>query len=424
MKAILSIVLFAVPARGAEGRLGAIVDRAVKSVKVLGVEVNKRNTTPETIEGREVAAAPLRPAEVSRALEVGTRFLLARQHKDGGWGVDFMEGHLADNEHIRAAITSYAVEALKLSREPAAARAIEKAEAYIDRYGGVGSAAPSPGFAGQTQRLYALALGLTNAVRREPTEERDELAERYVSEIAKVVGTRGGTDYYPDGFRPAASFQLAMLAEALREAGDAGIPVPDGLLDGLYESLETARDPKTGAFGYYVGLPDRKVEGAASRSLACDVALARGEKVGGRRLVEGLNRFEAARGTIADVVRGARFAYDPGRVSTRKDHHDAARESIAPYYYLFGMYWASEALGDLPPRRAAPYAQSIGRALVDTQRPDGAWLDSFTYGGPAYGTASAMLTLANVAEALRRAEAERQTPTSGARAAANSPAVR
>lgn len=359
-----------------------------------------RDTTPEKITGVE-AGAEVRPEEVQRALARATAFLLARQNKDGGWGVG--SGAQADPPYIQAAVTAYAVEALKLSGSKEAAAAIERGEAFIDANGGSeGEKEQGRSFPGKTQQIYALAMGLTNTVRREASEESHARAEGYAKRLGEILGAGSG-GYYGSAVQPS-SFQLAMVAEALREADEAGVAVPEGLLERVYADIEASRDQKTGAFGYIARTPDPEVKGGASRSLSCDVALYRGHKVGGKRLKEALNRFQSARAPISEVVAGARFSLQPGV----KDHHDRSREYIAPYYYLFGMYWASEALGELPAHKAVPYAHSLGRALVDTQRADGAWLDSYTYGGPSYGTASSMLTLKNVAEALRAAEAEKR----------------
>lgn len=347
---------------------------------------------PDVGPAAPVATPPeIKPDDVKGATEKAAAFLLKTQGEDGGWVVGDKRNLPADSLYIRAAVTAYVVEALKLARPDGYEKAVAKAEKFVTDKSNLDPSAVETKFEGETQRLYAYTLALKNVVRREASEERDRLARTYIREILQ----RTEATYYGHNVAPA-TFQLAMSAEALREAQDAGYSVPKQELEKLFQQIESARNPKHGGFGYYAGYSGETETATACRSVSCEKALFSAGRSDAARLGEAVRRMMGARPTVEAVLK------------TNQDVHDPTRHNVAKYYDLFGLYWASESFPSLPPGESGGYARSIGRHLLDTQRADGSWLDSEMFAGPAYGTATGILTLSNSVRALA-AEAEAGT---------------
>lgn len=347
---------------------------------------------PDVGPAAPVAAPPeVKPDDVKGATEKAAAYLLKTQGADGGWVVGDKRNPAADSLYIRAAVTAYVVEALKLAKPDGYEKAVAKAEKFVTDKSNLDPSAVEAKFEGETQRLYAYTLALKNVVRREASEERDRLARTYIREILQ----RTGASYYGHGGGPA-TFQLALTAESLREAQDAGYSVPKGELDKLFGQIESARNPKHGGFGYYAGSDGETETATACRSVSCEKALFSAGRSDAARLGEAVRRMMGARPTVEAVLK------------TNNDVHDRTRDNVAKYYDLFGLYWASESFPSLPLAESGGYARSIGRHLLDTQRADGSWLDSEMFAGPAYGTATGVLTLANSVRTLA-AEAEART---------------
>ncbi|MBI3296588.1 MAG: hypothetical protein HYZ75_00375 [Elusimicrobia bacterium] len=377
---------------GAAGMVGSLSGGAALSGGVGGAVA--------AIGAAAARASLITPEEVERSIERGQTYLLANQRADGSWTVG-TGATSANTEYVRAAITAYVLSALRGSSAEGVQGAIGRGEAYIDQFGGTSTTTTREGFGGNTQRLYALTLGLANSVSRTPSEENDMRVNAYIVEISSLVRTTGSTGYY-GGTRPS-TFQLAMLAEALREAREAGFHVSRRLLGTIHRDIESARSPDHGGFGYYTGGHTERAEGTASRSIANEVALARAGRSTPARLTAALQRLMRAQGLIGEVAASTTNFYSGGTTP-----HDPARQNIAAYYQLFGLYWGSEALAGLQPAEGAGYGHSLGRLLISIQRADGSWRDSQVYAGPAYGTAMGILSLRNCAQAIRRGERARR----------------
>ena len=98
-----------------------------------------------------------------------------------------------------------------------------------------------------------------------------------------------------------------------------------------------------------------------------------------------------------------RDARERKKLLTAEGLFDAARKkpipheswyAVAAYFFLFGHYYASEAIELLPTDQRAPFAKQLQQKLLEIQEVDGAFWDfHISEYTRAYGTAFAVLAL-------------------------------
>ncbi len=344
---------------------------------------------PQVGQGKAVAAPPrVEPKALLDAIAKGGGYLLQNQRKDGSWTVKDDDSSAADNPYIRAAVTAVVVDSLTGPKVDKAAEAVTRGRRFIDENGRRPPAEVKTGFDGNTQRLWAIAMGLKEAARRPAGEERDNLVKGYFAALEEVRAQARGMNYYGHA-HDMASFQAALLADGLQKVAAAGYALPKGALKEALDKVESARDEKSGGFGYYAAVKPDDEQDAACRSLACEAALDGDGRSDPKRLEEAVERMLRNRKAVEEAQANAKLVT-----------HDPANHNIAKYYNLFSLRWAAKVLPRLPDEKAEGYAHAIGRIVLDSQRADGSWLDSANYSGPAYGTAYAMLALDDAAREL------------------------
>jgi hypothetical protein len=71
----------------------------------------------------------------------------------------------------------------------------------------------------------------------------------------------------------------------------------------------------------------------------------------------------------------------------------------AGYYFFFGHYYASRVIKEIPADKQKKYAEALRNIMLRLQDTDGSWWDFPLYGYyKAYGTAFALMTIANCAQ--------------------------
>lgn len=323
---------------------------------------------------RETEPDPLAVADAGRAAEDAVAYLLRSQLPDGSWSTPASLSSEAPAFTVAAtAICASSLLPYRDRKEPAAAvdRALEHvlgavASGALDRQGrvfGFGYAVWGRAFA---LRFLARASGARGS----------ESMKGLVRELARDQTPSGGWSYYA-GIDPA--FVTATVILALQEALEAGVPVPEAVVQKGLRSLESGRDPG-GAFRYAPGGAAPRAE-AGVRSPLCALALLRG-----------------GRGKPSDLV-AALDRYLEGRLDVRKERGKAlchtGPDGTAAYYLLFGYAFAAESLGRVAGERRAAYRSALLEDVLAARRGDGSFLD-FPAVGRHYGTGMALTALARL----------------------------
>lgn len=314
---------------------------------------------------------------IGPAIERGLSYLASKQLLDGSWQ---LTGSIdGSNPFIRSAVTAICLLAFRqMGREPPHGRAGGL------RYVHDKALSPYHPYQVVNDRLYALSYGLLTALEQGPEAE----VGRYLKAL-EGLGRRG-FDYVPGHHaRGPSSFQIALVLLSLHEAQEKGYALPEGLQRWLLADLERCRH--SGLWGYHM-LGGHCEDGQARGSL-CELA-----------------RFKAKRGSREELWKALRLfvdkanldaldaTLDPGQYRDREPHSGPSGRSN--YYYLFGFYWSSRALGELmaeaqEARKAGglEMAKELAGRLLKNQKEDGSWEDSPGFSGPAYGTAYAVMAL-------------------------------
>ncbi|HXE55368.1 MAG TPA: hypothetical protein VN541_20255 [Tepidisphaeraceae bacterium] len=219
------------------------------------------------------------------------------------------------------------------------------------------------------------------------------VAEREVRDLVRYSTYLGGWNYYDfdaqtqhSSLGPT-SFGTAAGLVALYEAKQAGLKVPDDLIQKSLHQLQKMRLPNGvylygEDYKYIPRLPANLPKGAVGRTQTANYALMRwGErKVTRQDALAGLDLF----------VKDHAFL-DMGR--KRPIPHESWYQT-AGYYYYFDHYYASRLFELLEPADKARFAPFILAGILPHQESDGSWWDfpMWDFHKP-YGTAFAIMTL-------------------------------
>jgi len=315
--------------------------------------------------------------------------LLASQNEDGSWGSGVMEslqeyGFSVESFYSWKVATS-ALTCLALIRAPETPErqaALEKGVMWLCT-----TRSPARGNDWDNDALWGVLYGLvfcTEAYghKRLPDETRwfhgiEEAGKRFADLLAKNQSINGGWGYYdfPDATqRPKwdTSFCTALVLPAVR-AGEMLDWVEDpGILRRGRNYVSRCALPN-GAYAYDLRMIPRvggesidSVKGSLGRIQVCNWALASlGEKkITPERIREGLEAF---------------FEYhrflDAARM--RPIPHEAYYAN-AGYFYLFGHYYAAEAIELLPEEEREAWHARLRPHVVRAQRQDGSAADFLT----------------------------------------------
>jgi hypothetical protein len=175
------------------------------------------------------------------------------------------------------------------------------------------------------------------------------------------------------------AFATGAVAQELLVAKAAGASVPSEVTDKAAQALLSART-KNGAFVYGGAARggDGNLKDSAGRMPVCEGALLQLGR-------SDLDKFRFAMQNFWDHMarlEGVR----------RNDFHSDGE--LAGFFFFHSLYHASEAMRLLPAEEQAPHRQRFLQVLQGIPEVDGSFLDSHEL-GRSYGTAMALLTLAN-----------------------------
>jgi hypothetical protein len=333
-------------------------------------------TGGETLDAVEAGAA------CDRAFD----WLLAHQRPDGSWSSGVADsvqelGYSVESHYAwKVAAHALACQALRIGREtPARRAALERGLDYL-----VSARMPQRGNDWDTDygwsTLYAFVL-LVDAVRdprfagAEWQEKLESAGRRYLDLLLRLQTPSGGWAYYDDPIfsrRPTwdTSFCTALVLPSLQAALSLGWFDDETVLTRAQRYVSRCALPN-GAYAYDLGKVAvlrggediDNVKGSLARIQVCNWGLARTgiAKITAARVREGLEAF----------FEHHRFL-DAARL--RPIPHEAYYYN-AGYFYLFGHYYAAEAIQLLPEAEREGWHARLRPHVVRAQRADGSGLD-------------------------------------------------
>ena len=345
-------------------------------------------------------------ADLERSIQRGVRFLFSRQNADGSWGSEAStrpeevyapvpDAHLG----FRAAVTALCVSALIEAGPPGAEtdRAVDRGEAWLLRRLPAVRRASADTIYNNWTHAYAIEALVKLIHRRAGDEDRcrklRDLIAHQVGMLGRYECVDGGWCYYdfnahtqkPSG--STISFVTATVLVALRQANEAGVAVPQRLIDRGMASILRQRKPD---FSYDYGeylkyrpmMPVNRPGGSLGRSQACNLAM---RLWGDRRVTDEVLRV------WLDRLFARNLWLDLGR--KRPIPHESWFQ-VAGYFFYYGHYYAALCIEQLPPNQRPPYRDQLAHVLLGLQEPDGSWWDFPLYDyHQQYGTAFALMSL-------------------------------
>jgi len=357
------------------------------------------------------AFAPSAPAQeaddVQAAIAKGVGYLVAHQEKDGSFGAprNIMLSETFATVHTYEAWT-YATTGLvamalaDAGATPEAAKALDRAVDWL-------VTAPLPKRVsewdcdhvwGDVYGLQAVAHLLRHPrLAADPRRAKLEaVGAALLGQLAEWQSPLGGWGYYEGELlsKPntwSTQFTTAAGVIAMEDAMLAGLPVDAANFDKAVRAVSHCRLPN-GAYTYSVDAVSsaaglefiHQTKGSLGRIQVGNVALLRAEKIDPRAIREGLDRFFQEHQFLA--------------VARKKPIPHESWYAVAAYFFLFGHFYAAEAIELLPVEQRPKYARALEAKLLEIQEDDGAFWDFHisTY-TRAYGTAFGVMSLARAA---------------------------
>jgi hypothetical protein len=337
----------------------------------------------------------LRQRAIADAVDRGVAYIVRSQNADGSWGTGLETRGLeiysmvpGSHDAYRVATTALCVMALREAGETAAHdRGVE----YLVNHGEARR--------DQGDMLYNIwaHVYVLQAMAEEMRTNHDErlatAARWHLERLSRYEAYAGGWNYYDFSFHTqlpsggATSFGTAAALIALWEARQAGIDVPQKLIDRAVRRLGEMR-MANGAYlydderKYRPLLPANYPRGSVGRTQPCNYALLlwNDRHLGSKEVQQGL-----------DLFRNEHQYLEMGR--KRPYPHDSWYQT-APYYYYFDHYYAARLLEKLGESKKREFADVIVDGVLPHQEEDGSWWDyaMWDYHKP-YGTAFAVMTL-------------------------------
>lgn len=363
-----------------------------------GPATTRPGDDPATTATHVDARATTRPGDdrTKVAIGRGVKFLLDNQQPDGSWGTGrvtrgYEVYHMVPGSHaaFRVATTSLCVMALFDAGEPEAAW---KGVDYLMKAGDEARRDRGDLIYNIWAHTYGLQA-LAQAYTLKPTDDIKRAALWHLDRLVRYETHIGGWNYYDFEVgtqRPAGdptSFGTAAGLVALYDARQAGIPVPQPLIDRAVKRLSEMRLPNH-AYLYDLSLryaprhPANMPRGSVGRTASGDVALAlwKHPTINSNLLQGGMDLFVSDHAYI-QMGRQRQFPHESWYMT-------------APYYYYFGHYYAARLIEHLKLPQDLAYVNTIRSGVLSYQEKDGSWWDyaMWDYHKP-YGTAYAIMIL-------------------------------
>jgi len=356
--------------------------------------------------GPATQPSPPTTAQIDTAIQRGVAFLLTVQNKNGSWGSARRTKNLnisapvpGAHHAFRAAVTGLCVSALIEvgGEDPKVAQSLKRGEAWLIQYMPKlrrASGAFLYNVWGHAYGTRALVRMLARAADDKPRRETiKKLIAQQVDLLSRYETVHGGWNYYDFGYslrKPAskpASFTTATILIALYEAKQAGIAVPDRLVQRGLATLRRQRMPYY-AYSYaeygrlYPMWGLSRPAGSLGRSQVCNLA----RRLWGDRCVtdavlkDWLNRLANRNGWLS--------------MGRKRPVPHESWYGVAGYFFYYGHFYAAGCIQQLAPEDRPPHQGRLANILLQLQEKDGSWWDFpfYDYHQP-YGTAFALMSL-------------------------------
>ncbi len=347
------------------------------------------------------------PDQVRTAIDRGIAFLLTDQNSNGSWGgpqdsVTTWSGPVWSNPEThrawKVATTGLCCAALhEVGASDPAAAAADRSVRYL-----VDNADVKRPNEWDTMNSWAYIYGLHGLAvafshpRHAASPLRDDIAAavpKYLDNLARFQSVNGGWGYLetdpPRTRRPqwATSFTTAAAVVAMEDARRAGFEVDQRVVDRAARIIRRCRLPN-GAYTYRVrAIPSLhseyidQVKGSLSRIQVCQAALlAAGDDI----------PLEDRRFGLARFFKDHKFL----DIAMHKPIPHEAYYYNSGYFCLFGHYYASRVISQLPSEDQATYWPKLQRETLRLQQDNGSFwdYDVHRYDRP-YGVAYSLMAL-------------------------------
>jgi hypothetical protein len=345
----------------------------------------------------------VKPDPVADSIRAGVIYLRETQEKDGSFGAP---RNVMFNESFA---TYYTYQAWTYATTGLCAMALADCGtssadfAALDRAVDFLLTTPSPKRVSEwdTDNVWGYVYGLQSLAHLLPLPRfaRDPRRTAMIARASELIGKLerwqtpfGGWAYYDmdaETIPPVwtTSFTTAAGVIALQDAKAAGLPVDEKVLAKALRCVAHAHLPN-GAYTYNVetiSTPANlefidQVKGSLGRIQVGNVALCRAGQVDQKTVKWGLEQFFEHHKFLA--------------VARKKPIPHESWYAVAAYFFLFGHYYASEAIELLPADRRAPFAKQLQQKLMEIQEGDGSsWDFHISDYTRTYGTAFAIMAL-------------------------------
>jgi hypothetical protein len=350
-----------------------------------------------------VSTPPAAEVTVERAIEAGVEFLVTHQNDDGSFGhhtsgrsYEIMADVPGSHHAFRAATTALCWLGLddQAYRTPRSDEAAHRALAWL-----VSNARVKRADAVEMYNVWSHGYGLralAQALKTEaPGTDRPEIratADALIEALALYQVPDGGWGYYDFNaktYRPSGtsmSFTTATILVALYEAREAGLEVPQSMIDHAVKSVRICRKADGSyIYGWYLRyrplMGVNQPKGSSLRTPACNFAL---------RLFGADISDEDLRTGLGHLVDHNRFAV----AGVRRPIPHESWYQVSGYFYLYGHQYAALCLEHLSAADHQRFWPPLVRAVLKTRQPDGSFWDYPMYGyHKFYGTGYALMAL-------------------------------
>ncbi|MCZ6688287.1 MAG: hypothetical protein O7H41_01655 [Planctomycetota bacterium] len=371
---------------------------ALKSTRFSIGEGQRLDWPPEEILAVCRTAEPekLKRSKAQEAERDALQYILSRQRSNGSWISPAEVGRFSAKEPhaFTTAITAICGQALLQYRHvPGAKEAVKRAVDFVlDACQKEKSAEKKAHFMDYSIYSNAYALWFFADCIREGLIEREKLRpvmEWHISELQVKQNEGGGWSYYlttdlDNADNPAnqsISFVTALELIALLETRDAGIPVPEEMIERARKCLERMYN-SNGTFEYmlFFGQEDRPRgtarPGAAGRGPLCSLALFRAGGGDLNLIRKTLNIFLDHRKSYAALHRKTLMHTGP--------------DGQGSHYLMLDYAYAAAASKVLPKGERGRFKRALLEQILGARSDDGSYIDN-PINGPHYGTAMALI---------------------------------
>ncbi len=335
-----------------------------------------------------------RKDSISRTVDIAVRQIIKSQEPDGKWpyeGVYRVDGEIPVGYRIggTAIVCQMLLYSSTGDNKPAETALFKGVDYILD---GLNHPLMKPSTVDAYDvRVWGHGYALTlfcqlKKTGRTGSEDRAGKINSWILKLVKTLITEeltgGGWNYATR--RAQATFVTGPITQALLWAKSLGEDVPNKIFERARDALLSSRY-ESGAFEYAgkkrsYDKPERnELPGSAARSALCESTL----------YLLGAGSTEKIK-TAVDVFHKY---WDELEKRRKKSGTHVPPYGIAPYYFYFGHFYASQAVELLKESIRAEERNRIIKQVLRTRDPDGTWNDRVFRRSHSYSTAMAVLSL-------------------------------